>query len=46
MVASFAAAMFRAGSGAGPGPYRFEKAVEQLTVLWANAVGASKPEVA
>jgi AcrR family transcriptional regulator len=38
MVAAFAAAMFGAGA-----PYEFEPAVEQLTILWANALGIARP---
>jgi AcrR family transcriptional regulator len=38
MVATFAAARFVSG-----GPYEFEKAVEQLTILWANALGIDRP---
>ena len=34
MVARFAETMFVGG-----GPYDFEVAVEQLTLLWANALG-------
>jgi AcrR family transcriptional regulator len=38
MVAAFAAALFVAGA-----PYQFEQAVEQLTMLWANALGIARP---
>ncbi|HUA94641.1 MAG TPA: TetR/AcrR family transcriptional regulator [Acidimicrobiales bacterium] len=38
MVAAFAAALFGAGA-----PFEFEQAVEQLTILWANALGVARP---
>jgi AcrR family transcriptional regulator len=38
MVAAFAAALFGAGA-----PYEFEQAVDQLTILWANALGIARP---
>jgi AcrR family transcriptional regulator len=38
MVAAFAAALFVSGA-----PYEFEQAVEQLTILWANALGIARP---
>ena len=38
MVAAFAAALFGAGA-----PFEFERAVEQLTILWANALGIARP---
>ena len=38
MVAAFAAALFGAGA-----PFEFEQAVEQLTILWANALGIARP---
>ena len=38
MVASFAAALFRSDT-----PYEFEKAVDQLTILWANALKIKLP---
>jgi AcrR family transcriptional regulator len=39
MVAAFAAALFGAGA-----PFEFEPAVEQLTILWANALGIARPK--
>ncbi len=39
MVAAFAAALFGAGA-----PFEFEQAVEQLTILWANALGIARPK--
>lgn len=38
MVAAFAAALF-----VGQAPYEFEQAVDQLTLLWANALGIARP---
>jgi AcrR family transcriptional regulator len=38
MVAGFAAALFGAGA-----PFEFEQAVDQLTILWANALGIARP---
>ena len=38
MVAAFAAALFRPDT-----PYDFDKAVDQLTILWANALGIEGP---
>jgi AcrR family transcriptional regulator len=38
MVATFAAALFRPGAR-----YEFERAVDQLTRLWANALGITAP---
>jgi AcrR family transcriptional regulator len=38
MVASFAAALFRSST-----PYDFDKAVDQLTILWANALRIEGP---
>jgi hypothetical protein len=40
MVAAFASALFVSDA-----PYDFEQAVEQLTVLWANALGIQRPGV-
>lgn len=41
MVASFAAALFVSDA-----PFEPEKAVEELTMLWANAVGIERPDTA
>jgi AcrR family transcriptional regulator len=38
MVAAFAAALFGAGA-----PFEFEPAVEQLSIIWANALGITRP---
>ena len=38
MVAAFAAALFGAGA-----PFEFEQAVEQLSIIWANALGIARP---
>jgi AcrR family transcriptional regulator len=38
MVAAFAAALFGVGK-----PYEFEPAVDQLSILWANALGVARP---
>ncbi len=38
MVAAFAAALFGAGA-----PFEFEEAVEQLSIIWANALGIARP---
>jgi hypothetical protein len=38
MVAAFAAALFVSHA-----PYKCEQAVDQLTILWANAVGIKRP---
>jgi hypothetical protein len=38
MVAAFASALFVSGR-----PYDFDEAVEQLTILWANALGIARP---
>jgi AcrR family transcriptional regulator len=38
MVAAFAAALFGAGA-----PFEFDQAVEQLAILWANALGIARP---
>ncbi len=41
MVASFASALFVGGA-----PYEFDQAVEQLTILWGNALGIPRPAAA
>jgi AcrR family transcriptional regulator len=41
MVAAFAASLFGAGAR-----FEFEPAVEQLTILWANALGVARPKSA
>ena len=38
MVAAFAAALFVSSA-----PFKFDQAVEQLTILWANALGIKRP---